>query len=45
MDRVPRGFDLIIEARMRGANRVRMVVPTPYALKGEASPVKLHLIS
>jgi hypothetical protein len=44
MDKVPRGYDLIIEARMRGSRRVRVVVPTSFALKGYAE-VKLHLVS
>jgi hypothetical protein len=43
MDKVPRGYDLIIEARMRGSRRVRVVVPTSFALKGYAE-VKLHLV-
>jgi hypothetical protein len=43
MDKVPRGYDLVMEMRMRGSNRVRVVVPTSFALKGYAE-VKLHLV-
>ena len=44
LQKVPRGYDLTIEVRMRGTHRIRVTVPTDFALKGEPAPVELHLI-
>ncbi len=44
LQKVPRGYDLTIEVRMRGTHRIHVTVPTDFALKGEPAPVELHLI-
>lgn len=39
-----RGYDVTIELRMRGAHRMRVLVPTDWPLKGNPNDVDVHLI-
>jgi hypothetical protein len=44
LQKVPRGYDLTIEVRMRGAHTIRMEIPTDWPLKGYPDDIALHLI-
>jgi len=44
LQKVPRGNDLTIEIRMRGAHEIRMEIPTDWPLKGYPDDITLHLI-
>jgi hypothetical protein len=44
LQKVPRGNDVTLEVRMRGAHQIRISIPTDYALRGEPDPVALHLL-
>ena len=43
LEKVPRGYDLTLEFRMRGAHQIRTEIPTDWPLKG-FHEVDLHLI-
>jgi hypothetical protein len=42
--KVPRGYDVTIELRMRGAHTMRVVVPTDWPLKGSPDDIDVHLL-
>ena len=44
LQKVPRGYDVTIELRMRGAHTMRVDVPTDWPLKGSPDDIDVHLI-
>jgi hypothetical protein len=44
LEKVPRGYDVTIELRMRGAHTMRVDVPTDWPLKGSPDDINVHLI-
>jgi hypothetical protein len=44
LQKVPRGYDVSIELRMRGAHTMRVLVPTDWPLKGSPDDIDVHLI-
>jgi len=44
LQKVPRGYDVTIELRMRGAHTMRVDVPTDWPLKGSPDDIAVHLL-
>jgi hypothetical protein len=44
LQKVPRGYDLTMYVRFRGAHSMRFTIPTDWPLKGYADPIGLKLL-
>jgi hypothetical protein len=44
LQKTPRGYDLTMDVRFRGAHPMRFTIPTDWPLKGDAKPINLKLL-